>query len=227
MSEYMEKHTVSKLIGSPPGYVGFEEAGQLTEKIRRRPYSVILMDEIEKAHPDVFNMLLQILDDGRLTDSQGRVVDFSNTIIIMTSNAGNSLKSKSIGFSADEKASQADASKDALKNIFRPEFLNRVDEVVVFDSLDPVSMAGIAKLMVGEIERESADNGVSISVEDGVYEFLAKEGFDEKYGARPMRRYIQRHIEDELAELYLNGTVSSGDTVRIFVKDGAIGLEKA
>ncbi|MBO4326548.1 MAG: ATP-dependent Clp protease ATP-binding subunit [Clostridia bacterium] len=226
MSEYMEKHTVSKLIGSPPGYVGFEEAGQLTEKIRRRPYSVILMDEIEKAHPDVFNMLLQILDDGRLTDSQGRVVDFSNTIIIMTSNAGNSLKGKSIGFSADEKKSAADASTEALKNIFRPEFLNRVDEVVVFDSLDPVSMAGIAKLMVGEIERESADNGVNITVGDGVYELLAKEGYDEKYGARPMRRFIQRHIEDELAEMYLDGTVRSGDTVKIVVRDGAIALEK-
>lgn len=227
MSEYMEKHTVSKLIGSPPGYVGYDEAGQLTEKIRRRPYSVILMDEIEKAHPDVFNMLLQILDDGRLTDSQGRVVDFSNTIIIMTSNAGNSLKSKSIGFSADEKASAADASREALKTIFRPEFLNRVDEIVVFSSLDAVSMAGIAKLMVNEIERESADNGVHISVGDGVYELLAKEGFDEKYGARPMRRYIQRHIEDELAEMYLNGTVASGDTVNITVEDGKLKLSKA
>ncbi|MBR6935551.1 MAG: ATP-dependent Clp protease ATP-binding subunit [Clostridia bacterium] len=227
MSEYMEKHTVSKLIGSPPGYVGYDEAGQLTEKIRRRPYSVILMDEIEKAHPDVFNMLLQILDDGRLTDSQGRVVDFSNTIIIMTSNAGNSLKSKSIGFSADEKASAADASREALKTIFRPEFLNRVDEIVVFGSLDAVSMAGIAKLMVDEIERESADNGVHISVGDGVYELLAKEGFDEKYGARPMRRYIQRHIEDELAEMYLNGTVASGDTVNITAEDGKLKLSKA
>ena len=227
MSEYMEKHTVSKLIGSPPGYVGFDEAGQLTEKIRRRPYSVILLDEIEKAHPDVFNMLLQILDDGRLTDSQGRVVDFSNTIIIMTSNAGNSLKSKSIGFSADEKASAADASREALKNIFRPEFLNRVDEIVVFDSLDPKSMAGIAELMVSEIAAESLDNGVKLSVEEGVYEKLAKEGFDEKYGARPMRRYIQRHIEDELAELYLRGDVNSGDTVRIFLENGEIRLARA
>ncbi len=227
MSEYMEKHTVSKLIGSPPGYVGFDEAGQLTEKIRRRPYSVILMDEIEKAHPDVFNMLLQILDDGRLTDSQGRVVDFSNTIIIMTSNAGNSLKSKSIGFSADEKASAADASREALKTIFRPEFLNRVDEIVVFDSLDPKSMAGIAELMVSEIARESQDNGVKLTVGDGVYEKLAKEGFDEKYGARPMRRYIQRHIEDELAEMYLRGDVNSGDTVKIFLDNGEIRLQKA
>jgi ATP-dependent Clp protease ATP-binding subunit ClpA len=207
--------------------VGFDEAGQLTEKIRRRPYSVILLDEIEKAHPDVFNMLLQILDDGRLTDSQGRVVDFSNTIIIMTSNAGNSLKSKSIGFSADEKASAADASREALKNIFRPEFLNRVDEIVVFDSLDPKSMAGIAELMVSEIAAESLDNGVKLSVEEGVYEKLAKEGFDEKYGARPMRRYIQRHIEDELAELYLRGDVNSGDTVRIFLENGEIRLAKA
>ena len=227
MSEYMEKHTVSKLIGSPPGYVGFDEAGQLTEKIRRRPYSVILMDEIEKAHPDVFNMLLQILDDGRLTDSQGRVVDFSNTIIIMTSNAGNSLKSKSIGFSADEKAAAADTSVEALKAIFRPEFLNRVDEIVVFDSLNAESMAGIAKLMVSEIAGECLDKGITLEIDEEVYPFLAREGYDEKYGARPMRRYIQKHIEDELSELYLSGGVAGGDTVRVAVKDGKLTVGKA
>ena len=226
MSEYMEKHTVSKLIGSPPGYVGFDEAGQLTEKIRRRPYSVILLDEIEKAHPDVFNMLLQILDDGRLTDSQGRVVDFSNTIIIMTSNAGNSLKSKSIGFSADEKMAAADASREALKTIFRPEFLNRVDEIVVFDSLNAESLAGIARLMVGEIAEESRDKGLTLEVSEDVYPLLAKEGYDEKYGARPMRRYIQEHIEDELAELYLSGVIAGGDTAVIGVTDGKLSVRK-
>ena len=226
MSEYMEKHTVSKLIGSPPGYVGFDEAGQLTEKIRRRPYSVILLDEIEKAHPDVFNMLLQILDDGRLTDSQGRVVDFSNTIIIMTSNAGNSLKSKSIGFSADERVAAADASREALKTIFRPEFLNRVDEIVVFDSLNSESLAGIARLMVGEIVEESRDKGLTLDIAEDVYPLLAKEGYDEKYGARPMRRYIQEHIEDELAELYLSGELASGDTAVVEVKDGKLSVHK-
>ena len=222
MSEYMEKHTVSKLIGSPPGYVGYDEAGQLTEKIRRRPYSVILLDEIEKAHEDVFNMLLQILDDGRLTDSQGRTVNFENTVIIMTSNAGTSLKNASIGFAADKEVANEDAAKDALKQIFRPEFLNRVDDIIVFNSLESDSMRKITKLMLNEILSQCVEKGLSIDIDDAVVAYLSQKGFDEKYGARPLRRLIQRCIEDELAEMYLRGKVRAGDRIQVVMKEGKI-----
>ena len=222
MSEYMEKHTVSKLIGSPPGYVGFDEAGQLTEKIRRRPYSVILLDEIEKAHADVYNMLLQILDDGRLTDSQGRTVNFENTIIIMTSNAGTSIKSVSLGFNADENASMSEMALDALKNIFRPEFLNRVDKTIVFNKLSRENLIDISKILVKEVINQCADKGIALSVSDDVYSYLAENGYDDKYGARPLARLIEREIEDELAEMYLQGKLSFGSKLNLSIKEGRI-----
>jgi ATP-dependent Clp protease ATP-binding subunit ClpA len=226
MSEYMEKHTVSKLIGSPPGYVGYDEAGQLTEQVRRRPYSVILLDEIEKAHTDVFNMLLQILDDGRLTDSQGRTVNFENTIIIMTSNAGNSLKSKGIGFANDELKAISESANEALKEIFRPEFLNRVDEVVVFNRLAQESLIRIAKLMTEEIIQVSRDKGIVLDIAEEVYGYMAEHGADERYGARPLRRLIQKKLEDVLAEGYLRGDYQSGDVIHVRLADGEIVLEK-
>lgn len=215
MSEYMEKHTVSKLIGSPPGYVGYDEAGQLTEKVRRKPYCVILFDEIEKAHHDVFNILLQIMEDGRLTDSHGRVVNFENVIIIMTSNAGTAFKSTSVGF-ADAVDSNYEARiKDALKEVFRPEFLNRVDELVVFNPLDKNELRQIAKLMLHEVKNEAKDNGIDIYFEDDVAEYVISKGYDPKYGARPLRRVIQRDIEDVLAEMYLKGEIKDGDAVSV------------
>jgi len=225
MSEYMEKHTVSKLIGSPPGYVGYDEAGQLTEKIRRRPYSVILLDEIEKAHEDVFNMLLQILDDGRLTDSQGRTVNFENTVIIMTSNAGTSVKSSSIGFSSDKAQADEEASKDALKKMFRPEFLNRIDDIIVFNSLDKDSVKKITALMLKEIYSQCTEKGIEIEISDDVIEHLGEEGFDEKYGARPLRRLIQKTIEDELAEKYLKNELKAGDKVVVSLKEGSVNFD--
>ena len=214
MSEYMEKHTVSKMIGSPPGYIGYEEAGQLTERVRRRPYSVILFDEIEKAHPDVFNMLLQILDDGRLTDSQGRTVNFENTVIIMTSNAGNSIRANGIGFTADGKRNAEEHAKDALKAIFRPEFLNRVDEIIVFNSLSKDSLKKIAKIMMQDICAECRDKGIELEVSDAVYNYLAENGYNEKYGARPLRHLIQKKIEDELSEMFLLGKIKEGSGVK-------------
>ncbi len=226
MSEYMEKHTVSKLIGSPPGYVGYDEAGQLTERIRRKPYSVILLDEIEKAHEDVFNMLLQILDDGRLTDSQGRTVNFENTIIIMTSNAGNSLKGNGIGFSGDAKASMEEHAQDALKKIFRPEFLNRVDEVIVFNKLDHEALRRITEIMLRDIINQCEEKGVSIRIDDAVVTYLAANGYDEKYGARPLRRLIQKTIEDDLSEWYLHGLLPSGSRVEAVLENGSVVLRK-
>lgn len=225
MSEYMEKHTVSKLIGSPPGYVGYDEAGQLTEKIRRRPYSVILLDEIEKAHEDVFNMLLQILDDGRLTDSQGRTVNFENTVIIMTSNAGTSLKSASIGFNSDKQQANKDSVNDALKKIFRPEFLNRVDDIVIFNSLEQESIRKITSLMLRDVISEAEEKGIKLSVSDEAIAYLAEKGFDEKYGARPLRRLIQKEIEDELAELFLRDEIKQGSVVNADIKNGGLKLE--
>ena len=215
MSEYMEKHTASKMIGSPPGYVGYDEAGQLTERIRRRPYSVVLFDEIEKAHPDVFNMLLQILDDGRLTDSQGRVVNFENTVIIMTSNAGTSLKGKGIGFAADGKDSAEAHAKDALNQIFKPEFLNRVDEIIVFNTLTKDNLVKIAHIMLKEIIEQCKDRGFTLEIAQDVYCYLAENGYNEKYGARPLRQLIQRKIEDELADLFLLGKITAGSVVRV------------
>ena len=224
MSEYMEKHTVSKLIGSPPGYIGYDEAGQFTEKIRRRPYSVILLDEIEKAHEDVFNMLLQILDDGRLTDSQGRTVNFENTVIIMTSNAGTSLKSAQMGFVANEQEAIEDKAHDALKKIFRPEFLNRVDDVVVFNKLDKDSLYRIAWLMLAEVIGNCESRNIKLVIGDDVIDYLVKHGYDDKYGARPLRRLIQKTIEDELSEMYLRGVLKQGCVVNADVVDDKVVL---
>lgn len=222
MSEYMEKFAVSRLVGSPPGYVGYEEGGQLTEKVRRKPYSVLLFDEIEKAHPDVFNILLQILEDGRLTDSQGRVVDFRNTVIIMTSNVGGRTitEPKRLGFviNDDKAASYTDMKSNVmgeLKKTFRPEFLNRVDEVIVFHPLDEENIKSIVGVMVDVLVKRLKQNGITIQVTDEAMGFIAKKGFDPVYGARPLRRSIQTMIEDKLAEQMLEGKIKTGDDVLI------------
>lgn len=214
MSEYMEKHTVSKLIGAPPGYIGHDQGGQLTEKVRRKPYSVILLDEIEKAHHDVFNMLLQILEDGRLTDSQGRTVFFENSIIIMTSNAGTDHKNV-VGFGSQSDVSVKQSVDSALKKIFRPEFINRVDETVIFNRLEKDVLRQIIHLMIEEVNDEMKDREMSIEVSDSVIEFILEEGYSLKYGARPLRRVIQRFIEDEIAERYLRGIYKEGSHVTV------------
>ncbi|MBE5759180.1 MAG: ATP-dependent Clp protease ATP-binding subunit [Clostridiales bacterium] len=226
MSEYMEKHTVSKLIGSPPGYVGFDDGGQLTEKVRRRPYSVVLFDEIEKAHPDIFNTLLQILDDGRLTDSHGRTVDFKNTVIIMTSNVGASSigKRRAIGFAANNEAqviAEHEKMKETLmselKQSFRPEFLNRVDDIIVFHKLDESNTREIAQLMLKTVAKRLEERDVHISFTEETVDKLAKQGFDSEYGARPLRRVIQQSVEDALSEELLKGSISFGDQVEMYV----------
>lgn len=219
MSEYMEKHTVSKLIGSPPGYVGYDDAGQLTEKVRRKPYSVILMDEIEKAHPDVFNMLLQILEDGRLTDSHGRTVSFENTIIIMTSNAGTNFKSSGIGFANNAYASLESKVKDVIKETFRPEFLNRIDEVIVFTELNHDELKQIVELMLEEVYTEAREKDIRVNVSERVKEFILEKGYDVKFGARPLRRAIQNYIEDRLSEEFLKGTIKEGSLVGVDLND--------
>jgi len=222
MSEYMEKHSVSKLIGSPPGYVGYDDGGQLTEKIRRKPYSIVLLDEIEKAHPDVFNMLLQILEDGRLTDSRGRVVSFENTVIIMTSNAGTTLKANGIGFNKDGYAALEGRINEVLKETFRPEFLNRIDEIVVFTELSRDELNQIVDLMINEVAEEMKAKNLQLKVTDAAKDFLVDKGYDSKYGARPLRRTIQRYIEDELSELYLRGRLNEGSTVTVDCEDGKL-----
>ena len=222
MSEYMEKHTVSKLIGAPPGYVGYDQAGQLTEKVRRKPYSVILLDEIEKAHPDVFNMLLQILEDGRLTDSQGRTVSFDNTVIIMTSNAGTQFKTGSMGFVQDNYDILEARVKDALKETFRPEFLNRVDETIVFTPLKKEELRSIIDLMIMEVIDEVKEKKITMTITDEVKDFVLEKGYDDKYGARPLRRTIQKYIEDEIAEQYLQNEFSEGSNISIELREGKI-----
>ena len=230
MSEYMEKHTVSKLIGSPPGYVGFEEGGQLTEKVRRKPYSVVLFDEIEKAHPDVFNMLLQILEDGRLTDSQGRTVDFKNTVIIMTSNVGARLiteKQSSLGFNSENEKAEESEKKDIkelvtgeLRKVFRPAFLNRVDDIIVFNKLNKDEIKQIAVKMLKTLENRLDKMNIKISFTDNAVSEIADKGFDENYGARPLRRAIQNEIEDPLSEQMLEGKVKDGAVVTCDFADG-------
>ena len=218
MSEYMEKHSTSKLIGSPPGYVGYDDAGQLTEKVKRKPYSIILLDEIEKAHPDVFNILLQVLDDGKLTDSQGNTVSFENTIIIMTSNAGSNLNNNSIGFG---NVSTVNSNKilDSLKDVFRPEFLNRVDEIVIFNSLNTEELLQIVDLMLNDTKKALADKNITLDITLNAKNALLEKGTDLKYGARPLRRAIQRYIEDELSEKILRKELLDGQNVEIDVEN--------
>jgi len=234
MSEYMEKHSVSRLVGSPPGYVGYDEGGQLTEKVRRKPYSVVLFDEIEKAHPDVFNILLQILDDGRLTDSTGRTVDFRNTVIIMTSNVGGKdiVEPKRLGFgSVEENAAKdyADMKKNVmteLKKTFRPEFLNRVDEIIVFHPLSRDEIKQIASLMLAETAKRMKSNDITVTFTEAVKDYLAEKGYDKTYGARPLRRTIQEEIEDKLAEAILDNIIKEGDSVTISCQEGKIVINK-
>ena len=217
MSEYMESHSTSKLIGSPPGYVGYDDAGQLTEKVKRNPYSIILLDEIEKAHPDVFNILLQILDDGRLTDSQGNTVNFENTIIIMTSNAGSNLNTNSIGFGGDRVNNNA--IMNALKDTFRPEFLNRVDEIVIFNQLSQEELMKIVDLMLDDTKKALANKNISLEITDNAKKYLLEKGTDVKYGARPLRRAIQRYLEDELSDMILRNDLLNGNTVKVDLQD--------
>ena len=228
MSEYMERHTVSKIIGSPPGYVGYEEAGQLTEKVRRRPYSVILLDEIEKAHPEVFNILLQIFEDGRLTDSKGRLVSFKNTIIIMTSNVGSDYinKMSAIGFSSKqdiaERESMKDKITDSLKDQFRPEFLNRIDEIVIFNYLKTEQIKNIVDLELSKVEKRLESKEIGMKVSDKAKEVLLKEGFDQNLGARPLKRVIQRLILDPLSIKIVTNEIVEGSRVLIDAVDGKI-----
>lgn len=231
MSEYMEKHSVSKLVGSPPGYVGFDDGGQLTEKIRRKPYSVVLFDEIEKAHPDVFNILLQILDDGRLTDAKGRTVDFKNTVIIMTSNVGASTikKQRTLGFasnSSNEEKDEYDKMKEnvmaELKQTFRPEFLNRIDEIIVFHSLSKDNIKQIVSLMIDNLSKRLEQLNIKIELDEKAKEFLAEAGFDPVYGARPLQREIRRKIEDRLSEELLKGSVQKSDTIKISAENNEL-----
>lgn len=229
MSEYMEKHSVSKLIGSPPGYVGFDEGGQLTEQVRRKPYSVVLFDEIEKAHPDVYNLLLQVLDDGRLTDSQGRLVSFKNTIIIFTSNCGvgDLPKNRSgLGFNDTQNAVNMDMTKnillDALKRIFKPEFLNRIDVITVFNSLTQTELMKICKIFISKLNKKLQEQGVNLKVTESALKYTIEKGYDSEYGARPLRRLIEQEIEDRIAEEMLEGNIKSGDTIIISAKNGQL-----
>ncbi|MFY9563388.1 MAG: ATP-dependent Clp protease ATP-binding subunit [Limnochordia bacterium] len=229
MSEYMERHSVSRLVGAPPGYVGYEEAGQLTEKVRRKPYSVVLFDEIEKAHPEVFNILLQVLEDGRLTDSKGRTVDFRNTVVIMTSNVGAQQiqRESSIGFRITE--SEADSYQamkekviEELKRTFRPEFLNRIDEIIVFHALNRQHISAIIEIMLKELRQQLAEKRIILEITDAAKELVADAGYDPDFGARPLRRAIQKMIENPLAELILQGKYNDGDTIHIDTKDGEL-----
>jgi ATP-dependent Clp protease ATP-binding subunit ClpA len=226
MSEFMEKFTVSRMIGSPPGYVGYEEAGQLTEKVRRKPYSVLLLDEVEKAHPDVFNILLQIFEDGRLTDSKGRMVSFKNTIIIMTSNLGSDYinKMSSIGFNSKEDLEQRESMRekimDTLHDSFRPEFLNRIDEIVIFNYLKKQQIKTIVDLELAKVEKRLAVKEIKIDISEKAKEFLVKEGFDANLGARPLKRVIQRLILDPLSIKIVTNEIAEGSRILIDEHDG-------
>jgi ATP-dependent Clp protease ATP-binding subunit ClpC len=226
MSEFGERHTVSRLVGAPPGYVGYDEAGQLTERVRRKPYSIVLFDEIEKAHPDVFNLLLQVLDDGRLTDGQGRTVDFRNTVIVMTSNIGSEFlasRSGAIGFIADGGGATGFGSEDdlrvrvmgRLREAMRPEFLNRIDEIVLFRKLDKPQLREIVRLLLGATDRRVAARGVALEVTDAAIDWLVEHGYEPEYGARPLRRLIQREVDDRIAELFVGGQLTDGGAVTV------------
>ena len=223
MSEYMEKHSVSRLIGAPPGYVGYEEGGQLTEAVRRRPYSVVLFDEIEKAAPDVFNVLLQILDDGRLTDGQGRTVDFKNTVIIMTSNVGTSWLGEFEGM--DEDDVQRIVRQRLREEGLRPEFINRIDEIVIFHPLKRDQIRNIVEIQINRLRPRLAERHITLHLSDAAKDLLAQEGYDPQFGARPLKRVIQREVENRIARDILNGTIRDGDTVDIDAKDGKLVFE--
>ena len=226
MSEYMEKYSVSRLIGAPPGYVGYEEGGQLTEAVRRKPYSVVLFDEIEKAHPDVFNVLLQVLDDGRITESQGRTVDFKNTILIMTSNIGSTYLLD--GIQEDGEISQDAREKvdQELRAHFRPEFLNRLDEIIMFKPLTKENIGGIVDLLVEDLNRRLKDQELSLRLTDAAKDYIIEGGYDPVYGARPLKRYLQKYVETLTAKLILSGGVSTEDTIVIDVENGALTAKK-
>lgn len=234
MSEYMERHTVSRLVGSPPGYVGYDEGGQLTEQVRRKPYSVILLDEIEKAHPDVFNVLLQILEDGRLTDAQGRTVDFKNTVVIMTSNVGAHTirRQKTLGFTASDSGANSEYEKmkenilDELKRAFRPEFINRIDEIIVFHALEEEHLKQIAELMLKSVIKRLEEKEIYVEVTDAAKKHMTREGFDPVYGARPLRRVIQRTLEDNLSEEIIVGRIKAGDKVLVDVENDKLIFKK-
>ena len=225
MSEYMEKHSVSKLIGSPPGYVGYDEAGQLTEKIRRRPYSIVLFDEIEKAHPDVLNILLQVLDDGRITDAQGRVVNFENTIIVMTSNAGSDGRVGGMGFGRADGDMVREKTMKALQEFLRPEFINRVDEIITFNHLTQQNFVGIADIMLGELRANLAGRGLTLTWDDGVRDYLVRKAYSQLYGARNLRRTIQRDLEDPIAEKIMDSFEHPISSLTVSVQDDAIRVE--
>jgi ATP-dependent Clp protease ATP-binding subunit ClpB len=231
MSEYMERHAVSRLIGAPPGYVGYDEGGQLTERVRRRPYSVVLFDEIEKAHPDVFNTLLQLLDDGRLTDGQGRTVDFKNTVIIATSNIGSEALARieeRADRDEDALASQLQqVAMDALGKHFRPEFINRIDETVVYRRLGRDQIRHIVDIQLSGLQARIGRRGLTLEVRDEARDLLAKLGFDPQFGARPLKRAIQRHLEDPLAQRVLAGEFPAGSSIVVSARDGEITLETA
>ena len=226
MSEYMEKHSVSRLIGAPPGYVGYEEGGQLTEAVRRKPYSVVLFDEVEKAHPDVFNVLLQVLDDGRITDSQGRTVDFKNTILIMTSNLGASYLLDGIDENGDIKPGVESDVMAELRSNFRPEFLNRLDEIILFKPLSKNNIGGIIHLLINELNERLADRELRVELTDEAEQFIVDHGYDPVFGARPLKRYLQKTVETLAAKLILSDEVRTGDTILIEVKDGALAPTK-
>jgi ATP-dependent Clp protease ATP-binding subunit ClpC len=229
MSEYQERHTVSRLIGAPPGYIGYDEGGQLTEAVRRRPYRVILLDEIEKAHPEVFNSLLQILDDGRLTDGHGRTVDFKNTVVIMTSNVGAELirRQMSLGFAAKPEGKTPKLDYDAMKErvlaemkkTFRPEFINRIDEIIVFHQLTEEQLRQVVELLVKDLQERLSDRKLNIELSDKAKFWLVKEGYDPVYGARPLRRAIERYVENPLSSKLLGGEFKEGDMVKVDLGD--------
>ena len=226
MSEYMEKYSVSRLIGAPPGYVGYEEGGQLTEAVRRKPYSVVLFDEIEKAHPDVFNVLLQVLDDGRITDSQGRTVDFKNTILIMTSNIGANYLLDGIESDGTISEDAENAVMTELRSRFRPEFLNRLDEIIMFHPLTKENIGGIIQLIIDDLNRRLSDRDLHLELTPEAKQFVVDNAYDPAYGARPLKRYIQKHVETLAARLILQDAVDEGDTILIDVKDGSLTAEK-
>ena len=227
MSEYMEKYSVSRLIGAPPGYVGYEEGGQLTEAVRRKPYSVVLFDEIEKAHPDVFNVLLQVLDDGRITDSQGRTVDFKNTILIMTSNLGSTYLLDGIEPNGEISQEARDMVERDLRTHFRPEFLNRLDEIIMFKPLTKENIGGIVDLLVEDLNRRLRDQELSLRLTDAAKDYIIEGGYDPIYGARPLKRYLQKYVETLTAKLILSGNVGTEDTIVIDVENGELTARRA